>query len=352
MLSVVPSTMIFDDHDMIDDWNISQSWVNEIRREPWWQDHIVGGLMSYWIYQHVGNLAPDRIREEGLLERLLAEPDASHVLREWALESERFTPVPGGYHFSYHRDLGEVHLVVMDSRNGRVLEPRARRQIVDSDEWRWISERASEPCRHLLLASSPEAVHDLQQWSEAICAGRWGRAAAWVGERIRRAIDLEDWAAFGGSFGAFCDLITRVGRGSTPADAQEAASPAPETITILSGDIHFAYIADVELPVSSAAASRVRQVVCSPLRNVLRRRERLAVRAGLTRTGRRIGCLLRRAAGREAAPLTWSISHGPWFANNIGELAFDDETASIRIRRALTDERGEPFLDTVIEAAL
>ncbi|MFP5488280.1 MAG: alkaline phosphatase D family protein, partial [Acidimicrobiia bacterium] len=32
--SVVPSAMIFDDHDMIDDWNISASWVDDIRRQP------------------------------------------------------------------------------------------------------------------------------------------------------------------------------------------------------------------------------------------------------------------------------------------------------------------------------
>ena len=32
------------DLDMIDDWNISASWVREIRRQPWWQDHVVGGL--------------------------------------------------------------------------------------------------------------------------------------------------------------------------------------------------------------------------------------------------------------------------------------------------------------------
>ena len=43
LFSTVPSAMIFDDHDMIDDWNISRSWVDDIRDEPWWADHIVGG---------------------------------------------------------------------------------------------------------------------------------------------------------------------------------------------------------------------------------------------------------------------------------------------------------------------
>jgi phosphodiesterase/alkaline phosphatase D-like protein len=48
--SVVPSVMVFDDHDMIDDWNISDAWVREIRREDWWEKHIVEGLMTYWLY--------------------------------------------------------------------------------------------------------------------------------------------------------------------------------------------------------------------------------------------------------------------------------------------------------------
>ena len=34
VLSVVPSAMIFDDHDMIDDWNTSPSWVEDIRQSP------------------------------------------------------------------------------------------------------------------------------------------------------------------------------------------------------------------------------------------------------------------------------------------------------------------------------
>ena len=50
LFSTVPSAMIFDDHDMIDDWNISAAWVRDIRRQPWWEDHVVGGLVSFWIY--------------------------------------------------------------------------------------------------------------------------------------------------------------------------------------------------------------------------------------------------------------------------------------------------------------
>lgn len=49
LLSTVPTAMIFDDHDVNDDWNTSQAWLEEARAKPWWNDRIIGGLMSYWI---------------------------------------------------------------------------------------------------------------------------------------------------------------------------------------------------------------------------------------------------------------------------------------------------------------
>ncbi|MGN6574796.1 MAG: DUF7800 domain-containing protein, partial [Nocardioides sp.] len=55
LLSTLPSAMIFDDHDIRDDWNTSLSWHREINATPWWHDRIVGGLASYWVYQHLGN---------------------------------------------------------------------------------------------------------------------------------------------------------------------------------------------------------------------------------------------------------------------------------------------------------
>jgi hypothetical protein len=196
VLSVVPSAMIFDDHDMIDDWNTSLSWVEDIRRQPWWQDRVVGGLMSYWVYQHLGNLSPAEIRAEGMLERFVELGDATAALSEWAAESDRFTPVRGGYRFSYFRELGPVRLVVIDCRNGRVLEPGARRMI-DDDEWAWIVEHADVECAHLVLATSvpvamPGGLHDLEQWNERVCNGAWGRRMAGVGEKVGLPRQLRD----------------------------------------------------------------------------------------------------------------------------------------------------------------
>ena len=59
--------MIFDDHDVHDDWNISDAWVREMRATSWWDERIEGAFMSYWLYQHIGNLAPPELAGEPLL---------------------------------------------------------------------------------------------------------------------------------------------------------------------------------------------------------------------------------------------------------------------------------------------
>jgi phosphodiesterase/alkaline phosphatase D-like protein len=45
-LSTVSSAMLWDDHDVHDDWNISHYWVEEMREKPWWNERIVGAFMS------------------------------------------------------------------------------------------------------------------------------------------------------------------------------------------------------------------------------------------------------------------------------------------------------------------
>ncbi len=125
LLSVVPSAMIFDDHDVHDDWNTSISWLEEMREKPWWHRRITGALASYWVYQHLGNLSPDEIDERGILDHVKSAPDAGHALHEWAADVDWGSE---GRRWSFSRDLGNgVRLVMLDSREGRVLGERPRR---------------------------------------------------------------------------------------------------------------------------------------------------------------------------------------------------------------------------------
>ena len=58
------------------------------------------------------------------------------------------------------------------------------------------------------------------------------------GERLRQAVDLEHWAAFQNSFQAVAGIATELADGDR--------GPSPLTVTFLSGDVHFSYLAEVE----------------------------------------------------------------------------------------------------------
>ena len=214
LLSTVPSAMIFDDHDVHDDWNISQAWIEEMKATDWWEDHLVAAMMSYWVYQHIGNVSPSEHADHELLEKVKAAGDGTKLLHEFASQSANGTD---GARWSYCRDIGTTRIVVIDSRAGRVLE-EGHRRMVDAEEWDWITEHATGDVDHLLLATSlpfllGPGMHWLEAWGEAVAGGAWGSAAARVGERIRRAVDLEHWPAFQHSFADLAELQRAVAAG-------------------------------------------------------------------------------------------------------------------------------------------
>jgi hypothetical protein len=345
LLSTVPSAMIFDDHEVSDDWNISEAWLEETRTHPWWNDQIVGGHASYWIYQHLGNLSPQELSTNYLFERVQRSEDAWPILREFAYHTHRET---GGNRWTFHRDFGNTRLIVMDARGGRVLE-KGRRSMVDSDEWRWIEDHATGGFDHLLLGTSlpvllGPGMHHLQAWNEAVCGGAWGPRAAGWGERIRRSEDLDQWASFHDSFVALTGLIWRVGAG-------EKGDP-PSSIVLLSGDVHHGYLAEATFR-GDDVQSPVYQAVCSPLRNSLPGEKSRLQSVGWTKLGELAGRFLSRLAGIGQEEISWHLTHDePWFENHVATLQLDGRRAKITFEKAVLDDSGEPGLQETFERRL
>ena len=281
--------------------------------------------MTYWIYQHLGNLSPEAIQREGILAAVSEQPDGTAILRAWADRAEKNAGGSGSYRFSFVRDLGPVRLVMIDVRHARVLTPGRRRMVVEHD-WEWIGERCKEHVEHLLIGSSlpvfvPPGLHDLQLWNEALADGRWGHVVARSAEWIRRTLDLEDWPSFAASFDAFVQLLCDVGG--------QAAGRAPRTISVLSGDIHFSYISRLHFAPEQTMNSAVHQLVNSPIRNALNPKERRAMRAGMSRIGRVVARGLRRTVRRAHRDVDWKVDEGPVFDNCLGQLIFDGASARL-----------------------
>jgi hypothetical protein len=56
VLANVPTYMIFDDHDITDDWNFSQFWINRAHTSPLGIQVLRNALMAYTLFQDWGNV--------------------------------------------------------------------------------------------------------------------------------------------------------------------------------------------------------------------------------------------------------------------------------------------------------
>ncbi len=106
----------------------------------------------------------------------------------------------------------------------------------------------------------------------------------------------------------------------------------PASIVLLSGDVHYAYLAEAEFP-GRAGQSRVYQAVCSPFRHGLGPAMSLANRIAFSRAVAWVVSLLPRLARVPAPALRWRMQHGPFFENEVATLELDGRDALIRLER-------------------
>ncbi|MFJ5700595.1 alkaline phosphatase D family protein [Arthrobacter sp. NPDC093139] len=332
LLSTVPTAMIFDDHDIRDDWNASLSWKKKVEATSWWHGRIVAGLSSYWVYQHLGNLSPQERAKDAIWRLIAAHRDEAEL--DLGAELDRFADRadqdPTYYRWSFCRDFGDTRLIVVDSRAARNLAPEGR-ALLDQAEMAWLDDRMRGGFRHLLVATSlpfllPMGLHHVESWNEAISEGAWGKLLSRAGEKLRQAVDLEHWGAFEASFRKVADMAVEVADGKR--------GPSPETVTFLSGDVHYSYVTEVD----RSSGSRIMQAVCSPIRNPLPRLLRsfgAVMSYGLATP---IGALVARSARVPDPPFHWSRVKGPWFDNNLASLEVSTEGLNLWWQTGVVDD--------------
>ncbi|MHC9293182.1 alkaline phosphatase D family protein [Mycobacterium sp. LTG2003] len=341
LMSTVPTAMIFDDHDIRDDWNTSASWRADMGKKPWWRDRIRAGLASYWVYQHLGNMSPAELADDEDFQRLVAiDGETWPHLVDLADRADREVDAGKGIRFSYRWDLGRSRLIMIDSRNGRILDT-GERMMIGGREFAWLEAQATdglEELDHLMLASSvpwlmPPAVGDMEAVNERYAdrPGRRGKLA----EKTRRAVDFEHWPAFHKSFLRLADMIARV-----------ASHPdGPTTLTVLSGDVHHCYAARAEWSGSAGESVRatVHQLVCSPVNNYVPLILKPVFRLGWSRPASALARWWARRHGVPALPLSWANTCGPLFGNTIATLQVDGRSAEVRFEQP----RGPAVLEEV-----
>jgi hypothetical protein len=161
-----------------------------------------------------------------------------------------------------------------------------------------------------------------------------------LAEQIRRAWDLEHWAAFRHSFDALGALFAGIGSGapSTTGD-RVGAGPAyapPASISVLSGDVHHSYVARARFD-DPGVRTPVHQLTCSPIHNqaptAMRQLAKLGWNPGLASATR----ALARSAGVRRPTVRWEKLAGPYFGNAIATLEHRGRGAEVVIEGTTSD---------------
>ncbi len=289
LLSCVPSFMIFDDHEVVDDWNISDKWVRENRRSAVGRRRVRDGLLAYWIYQGAGNLSPRRWTADERMRPLTPRfrpllGDVTHRLRRLF---DAYTAGRRRATWSYSIDAAGTRVVVADTRMSRRLT--GRRLLMDDIAWSELVQAAKSPRgrRVLLVVPAPVLVshplHDLLSLAGSILEddsglaglGRQGPVSELVKTldrlfpelgrkflhgKIIEDVDAELWAAFQTSWNRMVVLLEELidGRGTN----------AKSFVGILAGDVHHSYVMQGELARSQRRGA-VLQFTMSPIRRLM-----------------------------------------------------------------------------------
>ncbi len=245
----LPSFMVFDDHEITDDWNADRRWLDNVFRPPanapeFWPETIVDGLASYWLYQGWGNLAPAEWpsdpRTSLLLTHQKAGTDALASLR--AVIGRDREPPAKNLAWDYALPIQSPIFFATDCRMRRVLRPTKPSfddQVLDKaglDKMLDLLRRSTSPVA-FLISSLPILLPGLIAESfrfeqvSATFLGIPGLGKTKVlDEKVRRGLDIEHWVANQSWFDVLRFLASL-----------SKESPNLKTLVALSGDVHFSF---------------------------------------------------------------------------------------------------------------
>ena len=94
VLANVPTYMIFDDHDVTDDWNLTATWRDNVQDSPTGRRIVSNALASFWAFQGWGNdpdLYDDAFKTDvAAYVAREAEPDDPFEARLWSFDRWSF----------------------------------------------------------------------------------------------------------------------------------------------------------------------------------------------------------------------------------------------------------------------
>ncbi|MBS8264128.1 hypothetical protein DYI25_06735 [Mesobacillus boroniphilus] len=262
LMANTPTYMIFDDHDLTDDWNISEKWTASVRESPLGKYIIGNGLTAYWLFQGWGN------EPEGFDQTFLQKVNS--YITSTSIDSASYREG-----LSYLWDFHSWHFIAPTNPKTVFLDTRTQREF---DPWPkpvklgsvikettrtplLISESGWEAITKKLMRSGWRSKTPLNIVSPTPFYGmgliesflhKYVFPFKVLGFPVQTTFDFDGWKYNGKGFYAFISQVV---------------SWDPAYCVLLSGDVHFSSSVKSDVQFSEGKKHSFFQFTSSPIHN-------------------------------------------------------------------------------------
>nr|WP_229521325.1 alkaline phosphatase family protein [Massilia sp. IC2-477] len=224
LLAHVQTLMIFDDHDITDDWNLSAKWETTAYQHPFSRRIVGNALVAYMLCQGWGNRPEVFAAALDELAAMTATAD---------LDDRLDAPVQDAL-ITRLLSFRQWDVVLRTKPTVIVLDTRTRR-------WR-NRRRPGHPSGLMDWESLTELQHELLDETAAVIVSPTPMFGVKLIEVVQRVatfaglaltVDAENWMAHRGAAGSMLNIFRH--------------SRTPGNYVVLSGDVHYSFAYDIQL---------------------------------------------------------------------------------------------------------
>ncbi len=215
-LAHIPVYMIFDDHDITDDWNLTRGWEEAAYSNPFSKRIIGNTLIGYWLCQGWGN-APDKFLT-------LNDNAAKYFANDYNNQQDQLIDEVLAFN-QWHFSLATTpKVIVLDTRTQRWRSESSANKPSGLMDWEALSDLQQElidQTEVILVSAAPiygvKMIETIQRFFTAI--------------GLPLMVDAENWMAHSGTANVMLNIFRH--------------HKTPPHFIILSGDVHYSFFYEV-----------------------------------------------------------------------------------------------------------
>lgn len=262
LLANIPTYMMFDDHDVTDDWNLSYEWKKNVDNSPLGQHVIANGLAGCWAFQCWGN-TPEQFDNEFL-------QNMQSYMQSYQIHSTSYDSWQKQLlNFKNWSFVAPTHpkALFLDTRTMRSFEPTSKPnpngklikevasgpQLISPEGWDINSiqlKNSGWKSDSPLILVSPAPFYGIRLIETFLY--QYISPLKLLNIPVQTAFDMEFWIFNGKGYHNFHEQISKWN---------------PKNCVILSGDAHMASAVETVVSFQNGQKRKIQQFTCSPMKN-------------------------------------------------------------------------------------